>query len=216
TLTIASNDPVTPSLVVGLSGTGKATVPPTVLVNQPGPGALISSGSTFTVGFGVSAAQGGGTIVSHTTTLSLDGGATFPIVLASPGTPATSGVNSFLATAPNSSSQNAVIKVQVKDSNNLVGTGLSGVFTIGTPPAVTSATLTKKLIITGTGIQAGATLRVWSTGEIFSLDQLDAITFLIGKAATGSQGSPLRGSRPAFVFLFTNSGGSSSAPFTAQ
>jgi len=187
-----------------------------VLVNQPSAGAVVASGATFTVGFGVSAAQGGGTIVSHTTTLSLDGGATFPIVLASPGTPATSGVNTFLATAPNSASQNAVIKVQVKDSNNLVGTGLSGVFTIGTPPGITSATLTKKLIITGTGIQAGATLRVSSTGEVFSLDQLDAITFLIGKAATGSQGSRIRGYRPAFVFTVTNPGGLTSAPFTAQ
>src|SRR5262249_29795593 len=159
--------------------------------------------------------QGGGTIVSYTATLSLDGGATFPTVLAGPGAAATSGVNTFIATAPNSATQNAVVKVQVTDSNNLVGTGLSGVFMIGTPPVVTSATRTKKVVIRGTNIQLGATLRVSSTGEVYSLDQLDATTFQISKAATGSLGSRIRGYRPSFVFTVTNPSGLTSAPFTA-
>ena len=216
TLAIVSNDPVTPSLSVGLSGTGKATVPPVVIVNQPSAGTIIASGTQFTASFGASPAQGGGSIVSFTATLSLDGGATFSQTLAGPGAAATPGVNTFIATAPNTSTTNAVIKVQVTDSNNLVGTGLSGVFTIGTPPVVTGATLTKKLIITGTGIQPGATFIVSSTGEVFSLDQLDAVTFLVGKATIGSQGSRVRGYRPAVTGRVKNVNGLTSNQFTSQ
>ena len=213
TLSIVSNDPVTPALAVGLSGTGKATTPPVVIVNQPGSGAVIASGTTFTVGFGVSAAQGGGTIVSFTASLSLDGGATFSPLTAGP---AVSGINTPVATAPNSSTTNAIIKVQVTDSNNLVGTGLSGVFTIGTPPVVTSATLTKKLVITGTGILPGAVFIVSSNGEVFALDQLDATTFQVGKATLGTLGSRIRGYRPAVTGKVKNVNGLTSNQFTSQ
>jgi hypothetical protein len=213
TLAIVSNDPVTPSLAVGLSGTGKATTPPVVIVNQPSSGAVIASGSTFTVGFGATAAQGGGTIVSFTASLSLDGGATFSALTAGP---AVSGINTPVAAAPNSSTTNAIVKVQVTDSNNLVGTGLSGVFTIGTPPVVTSATLTKKLVVTGTGILPGAVFIVSSTGETFAMDQLDAATFQVGKATIGSQGSRVRGYRPQVTGRVKNVNGLTSNTFTSQ
>jgi hypothetical protein len=211
-----SNDPVTPSLAVGLSGTGKATTPPVVIVNQPSAGSVIASGSSFTASFGASAALGGGSIVSYTATLSLDGGATFSQTLAGPGAPAVSGVNTFVATAPNTTTTNAVIKVQVTDSNSLVGTGLSGVFTIGTPPVVTGATLTKKLIITGTGILPGAVFIVSSTGEVFTMDQLDSVTFEVAKTTFGSQGSRIRGYRPQVTGTVKNLNGLSSNQFTSQ
>ena len=151
--------------------------------------------------------------MSFTASLSLDGGATFSALQSGP---AVSGVNTFVATAPNSATTNAVVKVQVTDSNSLVGTGLSGVFTIGTPPVVTSATLTKKLVITGTGILPGAVFIVSSTGEIFAMDQLDSATFQVGKTTIGSQGSRIRGYRPQVTGVVKNLNGLTSNQITSQ
>jgi len=200
---------------VGLTGNGKATTPPIVIVNQPAQGSIVGSGSQFTVGFGVSAASGGGTIVSYVASLSLDGGATFTTVLAGPGAPASSGINSFIATAPNTTTSNAVVKVQVTDSNSLVGTGLSGFFTIGTPPVITSVTRTKKLFVSGTGIQLGAVVVIQGTGETFTLTEIDSTDFVIGKGPVGSFGDRIRDLSNPFTFTVRNPNGLSSASAVA-
>jgi hypothetical protein len=203
TLTIVSSDPVTPSLGVTLNGTGVATTPPIVIVNQPQSGSVVGSGSQFTVGFGASPAQGA-TLVSYTASLSIDGGATFSSIGSGPAT----SLVTFQALAPNVTTTNAVVKVAVTDSNNLVGTAQSGFFTIGTPPAIIpgSVTRTKKLFFSATGVLPGAVLVVQGTGETFALSGTGP-DFVIGKAETGSGGNRIRDLSNPFTFVVRNPNG---------
>jgi hypothetical protein len=211
TLTIASNDPVTATLPVTLNATGVATTPPTVIVNQPAAGTVVSSGSQFTVGFGATAASGA-TLVAYNAFLSVDGGATFSQIANGPA----SSVVTFSATAPNTTTTNAVVKVSVTDSNNLTGTGQSGFFTIGTPPAIIagSVTRTKKLFFSATGVLPGAVIVIQGTGETFTLSSTGP-DFVIGKGETSNFGDRIRDLSNPFTFIVRNPNGLSSGPAVA-
>jgi hypothetical protein len=129
--------------------------------------------------------------------------------------PATS-INTFTATAPNTATTNAVIKVAVTDSNGLVGTGQSGFFTIGTPPAIVpgSVTRTKKLFFSATGVLPGAVVVIQGTGETFTLSGTGP-DFVIGKAETSSAGNRIRDLPNPFTFTVRNLNGLSSSPALA-
>ncbi|MGH9759741.1 MAG: beta strand repeat-containing protein, partial [Blastocatellia bacterium] len=212
TLTVASSDVVHPSIAVTLSGTGVSTIPPSVIVNQPSGGQVVAAGSTFTVGF---AATGGSLPGTFLVKLSTDGGATFPFSLG--GGVATSGINTFSASAPGSvSTSSAVIQVSVTDSSSLTGTGLSGVFTIGTPPVITSAIMksTGKIKLTATGVVDTASLVIG--GESWSLIDNGGGNFVVKAFEAGSLGhfvSAVVPSGATVSITVRNPGGLTSAGF---
>ena len=158
TLVINSNDPATPVLNVALSGIAADSTPPTVVLQNPIGGETVAAGAAFQVRF--TATDSGG-LGLFTVFLSTNGGATFPLTLGSG--PTLPGQNAFNATAPAGISTNqAVVRVQVRDTANNIGQGTSGVFTIGTAPSIINPKLNKKFrtAAAGSNIQAGAVLVV--------------------------------------------------------
>ncbi|HEY6331559.1 MAG TPA: choice-of-anchor D domain-containing protein, partial [Blastocatellia bacterium] len=187
TLTIASNDPTHPSLGVPLTGTGVSSLAPapTVIVTSPTAGQLVGSGTTFTVSFSVGDTATPAT-PTYTVNLSVNGGGFTPVA----GGNAVVGSNSVGVAAPAVTTTDAIIQVVVSDVRTTgPGTGLSGAFTIGTPPVISMVKYsnTGKIKLSGTGISSGALLIITSTGETFPLTFNGAV-WVVKPDVQGSKG----------------------------
>jgi hypothetical protein len=216
TLTIVSNDPTNPALGIALSGTGVSSLanPPTVTVSAPTSGQIVSSGGSFTVSFFVGDTAVPPT-VNYTVSLSTNGGASFSALTSGVGLVGSNGVT---VTAPNVTTQDAQIKVVVTDPKTSgPGTGLSGLFTIGTPPSIQSVTYsdTGKIKIVGTGIVNGAVLVVVNNGETFPLSFNGTKWVVKGDILGSPQGDEMKNIAPVGGTInveVQNPGGLTSAP----
>ena len=217
TLTIVSNDPRNPSLGVPLTGNGVSPLaaPPGVTVTAPTTGQIVSAGSAFTVSFIVTDLASPAS-PTYQINLSTNGGASFSPAA---GGNASIGINNVSVTAPNVSTQTAVVQVVVSDLHTTgPGTGTSGTFTIGTPPVITSLIYsgTGKIKLQGTGIATvGATLVVVSTGEVFPLT-FNGTLWIVKPSTVGSHGDTMKSVEPSGsqITVEVSSGGLTSAPDT--
>jgi hypothetical protein len=213
TLVISTPSATPTSLSVTLTGVGGDSTPPVVAVNAPSAGSTVGAGTAFNVTFGAGDAGGSG-LSTFTVALSTDGGATFPFSLG--GGTAIEGVNTFNAVAPGGvESSSARIRVQVRDVAGNTGTGMSGNFTIGTPPVLVSGTIGRKFKGTIQNAQPGIVLVIGT--ETWPLTFNGAV-WVVGKPVLSTpSGLRIRAVAPAgtqVTVRVRNPGGLLSAPLT--
>lgn len=186
TLVITSNDTVTPTVNVNLTGIGGDGVPPGVAVQAPGAGQGVAAGQLFEVRF---LATDNGALGTFTVDLSANGGASFGFALG--GGTASQGFNTFNAVAPSVETAAAIVRVTVRDVAGNTGTGQSSTFSIGLPPIVINGVLPGgkkfKSTVAGARVQPGAVLRIGGESWPLQLNP-DGTRWVVGKPTLSSPG----------------------------